>query len=118
MIDDHFEIRLSRDQALVLSDWLDRVMGTEAFDRVVDDPAVWSALYSIHGRLETSLSEIFMPDYSARLEAARRRLFRQNPGLTVDREQPSRRTMADTSGSQRQGDEDQDHDDQRAATDS
>jgi hypothetical protein len=52
MPEDHFVIKLSHDQALVLSDWLDRVMGTEAFDRLVDDPAVWSALYNISGFLK------------------------------------------------------------------
>ncbi|MGN9807298.1 hypothetical protein [Micromonospora sp. L32] len=74
MPEDRFAIELSHDQALVLSDWLDRVIGTEGFDRLVDDPAVWSALYSISGPLETSLPELFMPDYKARLEAARERL--------------------------------------------
>ncbi|MEW2384505.1 hypothetical protein AB0873_20775 [Micromonospora sp. NPDC047707] len=74
MPEDHFAIKLSHDQALVLSDWLDRVIGTEAFDRLVDDPAIWAALYSISGPLETSLPELFMQDYKARLEAARERL--------------------------------------------
>ncbi|MEH0937749.1 hypothetical protein [Micromonospora psammae] len=79
MPEGHFAIKLSHDQALVLSDWLDRVIGTAAFDRLVDDPAVWSALYSISGPLETSLPELFMPDYKARLEAARERLRGSEP---------------------------------------
>lgn len=59
----------------MLSDWLERVIGTETFDGVVNqDPAVWSPLYRISGSLESSLTEVFMPDYGARLDAARERL--------------------------------------------
>jgi hypothetical protein len=44
--DDDFTIRLSRDQALVLSDWLYRMIGKESFDSLVNvDRAVWSPLY-------------------------------------------------------------------------
>ncbi|NUW41179.1 hypothetical protein HT134_13650 [Nonomuraea rhodomycinica] len=68
-------IRLSPDQALVLSDWLDRMIGTAEFDSLVDqDRAVWSPLYLIAGSLETSLAEVFLPDYTERLNAARERL--------------------------------------------
>jgi hypothetical protein len=74
--DDDFTIKLTRDQALVLSDWLDRMMGTSAFDGLVNqERAVWSPLYTISGALETSLAEIFIPDYSARLDNARERLL-------------------------------------------
>ncbi|MBN6057563.1 hypothetical protein JYK22_36915, partial [Nonomuraea sp. RK-328] len=67
---------LTRDQALVLSDWLDRVIGTAEFDSFIGkDRAIWSPLYQIAGALETSLVEIFMPDYSSRLNAARERLL-------------------------------------------
>ncbi|MFI6261877.1 hypothetical protein [Micromonospora sp. NPDC051006] len=73
---EEFTIELSRDQALVLSDWLDKVIGTQRFDAVADeDVAVWSALHRISGTLETKLVEIFMPDYGERLEAARERLL-------------------------------------------
>ncbi|WP_018350139.1 hypothetical protein [Longispora albida] len=76
MTGDEFVIRLSRDQALVLSDWLDRMMGTAAFDSLVnEDRAVWSPMYVISGNLETTLPEIFMPDYGERLHAARERLL-------------------------------------------
>lgn len=71
-----FTIKLTHDQALVLSDWLDQVIGTQRFDAIVDeDIAVWSALHRISGTLETSLAEIFMPDYTARLDGARARLL-------------------------------------------
>lgn len=76
MTEDEFTIRLSRDEALVLSDWLDTMMGTAAFDGLVNqDRAVWSPLHRIAGTLETSLVEVFAPDYAARLEAARARLL-------------------------------------------
>lgn len=69
-------IRLSRDEALVLSDWLHRMMGTADFDELVDrDQAVWSPLYRICGTLETSLAEVFRPDYPVRLQEARKRLL-------------------------------------------
>ncbi|MGI5417899.1 hypothetical protein [Actinomadura luteofluorescens] len=73
--EDDFTIRLTRDQALVLSDWLDRMEANEQFDRLVnEDRAVWSPILQISGTLDKSLGEIFMPDYTARLEAARERL--------------------------------------------
>jgi hypothetical protein len=51
-------------------------MGTSAFDGLVDeDRAVWSPIYAIAGTLETSLAEVFMPDYSDRLHHARERLL-------------------------------------------
>ncbi|WP_412540989.1 hypothetical protein R8Z50_35350 [Longispora sp. K20-0274] len=68
-------IRLSYDQALVLSDWLDRVVGTKQFDQVVDDRAAWSAVHQIMGTLDKSLVAIFAPDYGDRLDAARARLI-------------------------------------------
>ncbi|NUW33812.1 hypothetical protein HTZ77_20570 [Nonomuraea sp. SMC257] len=76
MAEGEFTIKLTQDQALVLSDWLDRVIGTAEFgDLVGEDRAVWSPLHVIAGRLETSLVEVFMPDYSGRLAAARERLL-------------------------------------------
>jgi hypothetical protein len=63
--DDDLTIKLSRDQALVLSDWLDRMMGKPAFDNLVnEDRAVWSPLYRIAGTLDTSLVESLASDYS------------------------------------------------------
>nr|WP_239146424.1 hypothetical protein [Streptomyces sp. SID10815] len=45
------------------------------FSAVVDDRAVWSALFKINGTLETQLSSIFDSSYSDQLAAARRRLI-------------------------------------------
>ena len=39
-----------------------------------EDRAVWSPILTISGTLATSLGEIFLPDYTARLDAARERL--------------------------------------------
>ncbi|MFG1719081.1 hypothetical protein ACGFII_10645 [Micromonospora chalcea] len=76
MAEDEFVIGLSRDEALVFSDWLHRMMGTADFDELVDrDRAVWSPLYRISGALETSLVEVFRPDYRVRLQEARQRLL-------------------------------------------
>jgi len=75
--EDEFTIKLTRDQALVLSDWLYEMMmnSPEFNDLVNQDRAVWSPIYAISGALETSLVEVFMPDYGTRLGAARERLL-------------------------------------------
>ncbi|MFI0807401.1 hypothetical protein [Streptomyces echinatus] len=69
------KIELTDDQALVLSDWMSRVMHRAEFSAIVDDRAVWSALLKINGTLETQLSSIFDSSYSDQLAAARRRLI-------------------------------------------
>ncbi|MFJ3236002.1 hypothetical protein [Streptomyces sp. NPDC086787] len=66
-------IKLTPDEALVLSDWLEQVQMTD-LSRLVDDAAVWAPLHRIAGTLDKSLPEIFAADYSERLEAARSRL--------------------------------------------
>jgi hypothetical protein len=74
MPDDPVTVTLSRDQAFVLSHWLDEQLGTREFDRLVDrDPAVWSAIYVLTGLLKDD-PIIFGPEYGDRLEAARARL--------------------------------------------
>ncbi len=76
MADDELTIKLTRDQGLVLSDWLDRMIGTAAFDDLVNEErAVWSPLYAIAGMLDKSLVEILMPNYSNRLHDAREQLL-------------------------------------------
>lgn len=75
MDDEAITIRLTRDQAFVLSDWLYQVMfQSNDLEGIVHDRAVWSPIYSISGTLDKTLSEIFMPDYGPRLEAAKERL--------------------------------------------
>ncbi|MFF6837089.1 hypothetical protein ACFY84_35710 [Streptomyces sp. NPDC012438] len=66
-------IKLTSDEALVLSHWLERLQMTD-LSRVVDDPAVWAPIHRIAGTLGKSLAGLFAPDYDERLEAARRRL--------------------------------------------
>ncbi|MEU6622028.1 hypothetical protein ABZ926_14840 [Streptomyces litmocidini] len=66
-------LRLTPDEALVLSDWLERIQMTD-LSRLVDDAAVWSPLHRIAGTLDKSLPGIFAADYAERLEAARRKL--------------------------------------------
>ncbi|MFD9969642.1 hypothetical protein ACFWYA_15905 [Streptomyces sp. NPDC059011] len=66
-------IKLTSDEALVLSDWLEQVQMTD-LSRLVGDAAVWAPLHRIAGTLDKSLPEIFAADYAERLEAARSRL--------------------------------------------
>ncbi|MFI6622375.1 hypothetical protein [Streptomyces sp. NPDC050528] len=73
MKDGQVTIRLTRDEALVLSHWLERLQMTD-LRRVVDDPAVWAPIHRIAGTLDTALPELFAADYDQRLEAARQRL--------------------------------------------
>lgn len=68
------EIRLTADEALVLSQWIYQL---EEANVPLGDQAVWLALYRIGGVLETTLVEIFSPNYDDMLEAARRRLLRK-----------------------------------------
>ena len=75
MDEEAITIKLTRDQAFVLSDWLYQVMfQSDDLEGIVHDRAVWSPIYAISGTLDKSLSEIFMPDYGPRLEAAKDRL--------------------------------------------
>jgi len=76
MADDDITIKFTKDQALVLSDWLDRMMGSPEFASLVnEDRAIWSPLHRIAGTLDKSLVELFMPDYTTRLDSARERLL-------------------------------------------
>ncbi|MFJ9824699.1 hypothetical protein ACIRSU_09995 [Streptomyces sp. NPDC101160] len=73
MGDSQVTIKLTSDEALVLSEWLERLQMTD-LSRVVDDAAVWAPIHRIAGTLDKSLPGLFAPDYAQRLEAARRRL--------------------------------------------
>ncbi|MER6022805.1 hypothetical protein [Streptomyces anulatus] len=73
MSDSQVTIKLTRDEALVLSHWLERLQMTD-LSRVVDDSAVWAPIHRIAGTLDKALHELFAPDYDQRLEAARQRL--------------------------------------------
>ncbi|MFI8516783.1 hypothetical protein ACIGEZ_02950 [Streptomyces sp. NPDC085481] len=80
-------IKLTRDQAFVLSDWLYEVMmESDKLDAIVPDKAVWAGIYAISGTLETTLAEVFMPDYAGRLEQARQRLLEAAGGNEDDEE--------------------------------
>ncbi|MET8131557.1 hypothetical protein ABZV24_06230 [Streptomyces sp. NPDC005251] len=75
MDEEAITIRLTHDQAFVLSDSLYQVMfQSDDLEGIVRDQAVWSPIYTLSGTLDTTLSEIFMPDYSERLDAAKERL--------------------------------------------
>lgn len=75
MDEEAITIRLTHDQAFVLSDWFYQVMfRSQDLEGIVHDRAVWSPIYAISGTLDKTLSEIFMPDYGPRLEAAKERL--------------------------------------------
>ncbi|MEU1666253.1 hypothetical protein ABZ547_22085 [Streptomyces sparsogenes] len=66
-------IKLTPDEALVLSDWLEQVQMT-GLSRLVDDAAAWVPLHRIAGILGKSLPGIFAADHAEWLEAARSRL--------------------------------------------
>jgi hypothetical protein len=74
--DETVTMKLTPDQAFVLSDWLYEVMDkSDQLSALVTDRAVWSPLYTISGTLDKALPEVFVPDYVDRLNAARRRLL-------------------------------------------
>lgn len=62
MSESQITIKLTSDQALVLSDWLEKLQMTD-LSRVIDDPAVWSPIHRIAGTLDTTLPELFAEDY-------------------------------------------------------
>ncbi|WP_307676328.1 hypothetical protein [Streptomyces sp. V4I2] len=85
MEDEAINIKLTHDQAFVLSDWLYQVMfQSDDLEGIVRDRAVWSPIYAISGTLDTTLSDIFMPDYSERLDAAKERLRVSMYGETAE----------------------------------
>lgn len=95
MDEEAITIRLTRDQAFVLSDWLYQVMfQSEDLEGIVPDRAVWSPIYAISGALDKTLSEIFMPDHGPRLEAAKHRLRAELYG-GVDESTPSGQDATD-----------------------
>ncbi|MEU2675044.1 hypothetical protein ABZ622_40835 [Streptomyces sp. NPDC007164] len=73
MGDSQVTIKLTCDEALVLSHWLEKLQMTD-LSRVVDDPAVWAPIHRIVGTLDKALPELFASNYDQQLEAARQRL--------------------------------------------
>ena len=73
-------IKLTHDEATILSDWLERLQMTDLSD-TVDDPAVWAPIHRIAGQLDKMLPDLFSPDYDKRLEEARRRLRPVDDGV-------------------------------------
>ncbi|MEV0281594.1 hypothetical protein AB0I22_35130 [Streptomyces sp. NPDC050610] len=78
-------IKLTPDEALVLSDWLERVQMTD-LSRLVDDPAAWAPIHKIAGTLDKALPGIFAADYAEHLEAARHRLRTAMGSLAEERD--------------------------------
>ncbi|MCL2734574.1 MAG: hypothetical protein FWE15_31735 [Actinomycetia bacterium] len=76
-------IKLTRDEATILSDWLERLQMT-GLSNTVDDPAAWAPIHRIAGQLDKLLPVLFFPDYDVRLEEARRRLRPRDDGSLED----------------------------------
>jgi hypothetical protein len=90
MAPDDIIVRLSRDQALVLSHWLHEMMfegdGNSQLDPVIEDRTVWSALYTIAGTLDKAFPGVFAASYADRLDAARARLAKELGGYFMTQE--------------------------------
>ncbi|MET9695217.1 hypothetical protein ABZY81_43820 [Streptomyces sp. NPDC006514] len=94
-------IELTRDEALVLSDWLERVQMTN-LSRLVEDEAVWAPIHRLAGTLDTALPEVF----AERLAAARLRLLpSDNTGTGTDTDSADAGEGADA-GEQDAGEQD------------
>jgi hypothetical protein len=74
---DDFSIKLTRDQALVLSDWLDRMMGTRRV-RWPGEPGARGLVAALPHR--RSLGDLAGRDLHARLRSSSRRSSRATPG--------------------------------------
>lgn len=72
-MDDEISIRLSRDQALVLFDWLARTSAAD-LPTAFEDPAEQRALWDLEASLESVLAEPLREEYRELVEAARGRL--------------------------------------------
>ena len=68
----HVELKLTKDEALVLFEFLCRFSNDDAL--TIDDQAEERALWNLQCVLEKVIEESFSPDYRAILEAARSRL--------------------------------------------
>ena len=65
-------LQLTKSQALVLFEWLVTHTGDDAIHELhVNDSAERDVLWGLEGKLEKALPDVFAPDYSERLNAAR-----------------------------------------------
>ncbi|MEM9193119.1 MAG: hypothetical protein AAGF12_28355 [Myxococcota bacterium] len=71
MANEPIGIELSRDEALVLHDWLANLDDVEVSGI---EPAAQRALWNLEALLEKSLTEPFHPDYRQKLKEAKARL--------------------------------------------
>lgn len=65
-------LTLTRDQAVVLFEWLARCNEEEGFG--IEDPAEQRVLWDLEASLESTLVEPFKPEYEQLLAAARARV--------------------------------------------
>jgi hypothetical protein len=66
-------IGLTRDEALILFEFLSRINQTD-HDNILEDVSEQKVLWTIEGQLERILVEPFKPDYLEIIKAARKRL--------------------------------------------
>lgn len=71
-MNDKIEVTLTRDQALVLLDWLTREDSEERIP--TEDAAERRVLWIVEGQLEKLLLEQFDPNYATLVKAARERV--------------------------------------------
>lgn len=85
--DEQIRIKLTPDEALVLSDWLERVQMTD-LSSLVDDEAVWAPIHRLAGTLMsgTGLAKIFRSRPAA--GACRPRANPDHLGIEVHHQQP------------------------------
>ncbi|MEH1102116.1 hypothetical protein [Micromonospora sp. CPCC 205561] len=75
MAEDEVVLRLTRDEALVLFEWLYRTdAATDDFADLVEDQAEQRVLWNLTCLLERELVEPFSPRYTELVERARARL--------------------------------------------
>jgi hypothetical protein len=72
--DDAVVVRLTRDEALVLFEWLSRATNEDALHAATIDAAEVIALNALCALLERELVELFDPNYLELVAAARERI--------------------------------------------
>ena len=68
---DDITITLTKDEALVLVNWLSKIDEIEALSETPEQKALWR----LEGYLETQLVALFDPNYKTLVDSARQRLM-------------------------------------------
>lgn len=73
MAEGHIDVKLSKDEALILFEWLAHFDETETLP--TRDESEQKVLWLLEGKLEKKLTEPLLPDYLDRVKEAKKRIL-------------------------------------------